>query len=114
MALSELEKKRVERLFSAYCESKIPHHVSDRFRVTFEIRGDEIKLLESRPDWRDKSRWIQHKIARFRKESETNIWHLYFCDRNGRWRLFEPFPSGKDIEKLLAEVDRDSCGSFWG
>jgi hypothetical protein len=114
MALSELEKKRVERLFSAYCDSKMPHHVSDRFRVTFELKGEEVKLLESRPDWRDNSRWKLHKIARFKKESGTNLWRLYYCDSKGRWRPFEPFPAEMDIEKLLDEVEKDSSGSFWG
>jgi hypothetical protein len=114
MALSELEKKRVERLFSDYCRSKIPHHVSDRFEVIFELRGQEIKLLESRPDWRDGSKWVLQKIARFRKEIETNLWHLYYCDSKGRWCPFEPCLSEKDIEKLLHEVERDSYGRFWG
>jgi hypothetical protein len=114
MALSEFEKQRVERIFSAYCNSKVPHHVSDRFRVEFEIRGQEIKLFESRPDAMDKNRWVSHKVARFKKDSGSNQWHLYYADRNGRWRLFEPFPSETDIEKLLDEVEKDSSGSFWG
>ena len=114
MALSEFEKQRVTRIFSAYCESKVPHHVSDRFRVEFEIRGQEIKLFESRPNELEKSRWVSHKVARFRKNSDTNVWQLYYADRNGQWRLFEPFPEDKDIEKLLDEVEKDSSGSFWG
>jgi hypothetical protein len=114
MALSEFEKERVTRIFSAYCEAKVPHHVSDRFRVEFEIRGQEVKLFESRPFWEDRSKWVSHKIARFRKESGTNLWHLYYAGRNGRWHIFEPFPSETDIEKLLAEVEKDSSGIFWG
>jgi hypothetical protein len=114
MALSEFEKQRVEKMFSAYCESKVPLHVSDRFRVEFEIRGMEIKLFESRPHELDKSRWVSHKIARFIKKGDFNVWQLYYADRNGRWHLFEPFPEDKDIEKLLDEVERDSSGCFWG
>ena len=114
MALSEFETQRVKRIFSGYCETKVPHHVSDQFRVEFEIRGHDIKLFESRPHWQDKSKWIAHKIARFTKEKESNLWRLYYADRNGRWHIFEPFPSETDIEKLLDEVERDSSGIFWG
>lgn len=114
MALSEFENQRVTRLFSSYCESKVPHHVSDQFRVEYVIRGQEIRLLESRPHWLDKSKWVSHKIARFRKENATNLWYLYYADRNGRWHLFEPCPSEADIEKLLSEVEKDPSGIFWG
>ena len=114
MPLSEFEKQRVERVFTAYCGAKAPHHISDRFRVEFEIRGGEVKLFESRPDMLDRGRWVPHKVARFRKNVESNLWQLYYSDRKGRWRLFEPFPEDKDIEKLLDEVEKDSSGSFWG
>jgi len=114
MALSEFEKQRVTRIFSSYCEAKAPHHVSDQFRVEFEVRGQEIKLFESRPYELDRSKWISHKIARFRKDGDSNVWQLFYSDRKGRWRLFEPYPAEKDIEKLLDEVEKDSSGSFWG
>ncbi len=114
MSLSEFEKQRVGKIFSAYCAMKAPHHISDRFRVEFELRGDEVKLFESRPDLLDKSRWNCYKIARFRKNSGENRWYLYYADRNERWCPFNPHPSDTDIEKLLAEVEKDPSGIFWG
>jgi Protein of unknown function (DUF3024) len=114
LALSEFEKQRVIKVFSAYCETKVPHHISDQFRVEFELRGNEVKLFEFRPYRLDKSKWISHKVARLKKEIDTNTWYLYYADRNERWHLFEPYPSDKDIEKLLAEVEKDSTGIFWG
>lgn len=114
LALSEFEKQRVMKIFSAYCELKVPHHISDQFRVEFEFRGNEVKLFEYRPYPHDKSKWISHKVARLKKEINTNSWDLYYADRNERWHLFEPYPSDKDMEKLLAEVEKDSTGIFWG
>ncbi|HEX9022409.1 MAG TPA: DUF3024 domain-containing protein [Geobacteraceae bacterium] len=114
MSLSEFEKQRVERIFSAYCAMKAPHHISDRFRVEFELRGDEVKLFEARPDLMAQSRWNSYKVARFRKNGEENRWYLFYADRNERWRPFEPHSSDTDIEKLLAEVEKDPAGIFWG
>jgi len=114
MPLSEFEKQRVIKVFSAYCETKVPHHISDQFRIEFELRGCEIKLFESRPDWRDKNQWVSQKVARFKKNIGTNSWQLYYADKNDRWHVFEPYPTDKDIEKLLAEVETDSTGIFWG
>jgi hypothetical protein len=114
LAISEFEKQRVIKIFSAYCETKVPHHISDQFRVEFELKGNEVKLFEYRPDQLEKSKWVCHKVARLRKENSANSWCLYYADRNERWHLFEPYPSDKDIEKLLAEVEKDPTGIFWG
>ncbi len=114
MGLSEFERKRVEKIFAAYCEKRVPHHVQDRFRLEFEIRGDEVKLFEARPHWEENNAWVSSKVARFRKDPQSNCWQLYFADRNGRWHLFEPCPASSDIEKLLDEVEKNSTGAFWG
>ena len=114
MALSEFEKKRIDKLFAAYCEKKVPHHVQDRFMVAFEVRGDEVKLFASKPQWQGQREWTAIKVARFKKDAATNCWQLYGADRNGRWQLFEPYPISMDIEKLLAAVERDVTGIFWG
>lgn len=42
MALSEFEKKRVEKLLTAYCENKIPPDLRDQIRIEFRIRGNEV------------------------------------------------------------------------
>ena len=114
MSLSEFEKQRVIKIFSAYCAMKAPHHISDQFRVEFELRGDEVKLYESRPYRLDKSQWISNKIARFKKDAATNCWFLYYVGKNGQWRLLEQHPPDKDIEKMLAFVENDTAGIFWG
>jgi len=114
MALSEFEKEKIEKIFTAYCEKKVPLHIRDQFRVEFEIRGNEVKLFEFRPYWKDTNEWIPQKVARFKKDPGSNSWTLYWTDRNGRWHVFEPYPSSRDITKLLAEVDNDKTGIFWG
>lgn len=114
MALSEFEKKRIEKIFTDYCENKVPPHVRDKLRVEFQIRGDEVKLFESRPPWRGEGDWISSKIARFKKDPKTETWLLYWADRNGKWLNYPPLPYHRDIEKLLAEVEKNENGAFWG
>lgn len=54
------------------------------------------------------------KVARFKKDDKTETWQLNWADRNSKWRKYPPLPSHRDIEKLLAEVDKNECGAFWG
>jgi len=32
----------------------------------------------------------------------------------GKWREYPPLPYHRDIEKLLAEVEKNENGAFWG
>lgn len=63
MALSELEKIRIEKLFTDYCEQKIPLHIRDQIRIEFQIRGDEVSLFECRAPWRGEDEWTSMKVA---------------------------------------------------
>jgi hypothetical protein len=56
MALSEFEKKRIEKICTIYCEGKIPPEIRDQLKIQFQIRGDEVILFETRPAWNDPSR----------------------------------------------------------
>lgn len=114
MALSEFEKKRVEKLLTAYCENKIPLHLRNQIRIEFTIRGNEVSLFERQPQLQGSSEWISMKVARFKKDPKTETWQLYWADRNSKWRLFPPLPYHRDIEKLLQEVEKNESGAFWG
>jgi hypothetical protein len=112
MPLSEFEHKRIEALFHKYCEAKVPAHVQDRLRITFKIDDVNVTLFECRPRFDNPAKWIELAVAKFRKND--NIWLLYCADRNSKWHLYEPYPKDLDIENLLAEVNRDQTGIFWG
>ncbi len=114
MALSEFEKERIERLFAAYAEKKIPLQFRDEIRIEHRFRGNEVILYESRPHYQDRSKWFSSPVARFKKDPASNLWDLYCADRNSKWHLYQPRMQNKDIEKLLAEVDKDPTGIFWG
>ena len=114
MALSEFEKKRIEKLLTAYCAGKVPPDLRNRIRIEFLIRGNEVKLFESRPHLQGGGEWIAMKVARFKKDPATQTWQLFWADRNGKWRSYPPLPYHRDLEKLLKEVDRNDSGAFWG
>jgi len=114
MALTAFEKRRINNIFSKYCDEKIAPDLKAQLQIEYAIWGNEVKLFECRPYFLDKSEWTRTKIARFKKDLETNFWELYYADRNGKWHLCEPDAYNKDIEKLLNEVDQDTTGIFWG
>jgi|LGOV01.1.fsa_nt_gb hypothetical protein len=114
MALSEFEIKRVDKLLTAYCEGKVPAHLRDQIRIEYRIRGNEVSLFESRPHLQGSGEWFSMKVARFKKDTQTGTWLLFWADRNSKWQPYPPLPFHRDIEKLLQEVEKNETGAFWG
>ena len=114
MPLSELEIRRIEKIFNEYCHKKIPSHLHSQIRIEYRVRGYEVTLFESRPVWDDRTRWISGKVARFKKNPESETWSLYWADRNGRWCHYQKLAFHRDLEKLLGEVEKNENGAFWG
>lgn len=114
MALPELTKKKVETVLTDYCNKSIPPHVKDKVRLTFEFRGKSTTLFEDRPVWNDPSRWTHVPVAQFRFDLKTLQWRLYCCDRNSKWHAYLGTSTTRSFESLLAEVDLDLTGIFWG
>lgn len=54
------------------------------------------------------------KVAQIRYDREARLWSLHWRDRNGRWHPYDDVDPMSDVEAILAEVDRDPTGIFWG
>ena len=79
-------------------------------------RGNTITLVEERPPWSDQTAadWTSSPIAQFRFQPTSQLWALYWPDRNTRWHLFAETPPTADIAQLAHALDLDTNGTFWG
>ncbi|HXZ75805.1 MAG TPA: DUF3024 domain-containing protein [Streptosporangiaceae bacterium] len=75
-----------------------------------------LTIVECRPPWREDvgSDWTRFPIARLRYTAAAQTWSLYWRDRNLRFPIYDlAAPAGR-VADLLAEIDRDPTGIFWG
>lgn len=115
MALSEIQRKKVERTLSVFCDQRIPPHVRDKVKLSFEFRGDTATLFEDRPVWNDPSaEWTHMKVAQFRFDEKKLKWKLFCSDRNGKWHEYQNFAASSDFDNMISEVNEDPTGIFWG
>ena len=114
MPLSQLEKKRVEKILGEYCRNKIPLHVQNQIKLLYTIRGNDVTLIESRPGWKNKELWTKRPIARIRYEDTTLKWHLYWPRANGKWEKYPAFPPTNNLTKIVNEIEKDPHATFWG
>ncbi len=99
-----------------FCESRVPKE-HDELRLECSPRGSSITIFERRPPWNPElmgTEWTRMKLAQLRYDPSSGRWSLYCCDRNGRWWPYDDIAPSASIDPLLAEIDADPTGIFWG
>lgn len=116
MAIPELVMKGAVRQVDAFCESRVPARARSQVRLEHAIRGNAVTIVERRAPWRPDSgpEWTSLKIAQLRYEPVASTWSLYWRDRNERWHIYSDTAPSRDVAPLLAEIDDDPSGIFWG
>ena len=114
--LPELTRRRAEQVLAQLCDKRVPPHARAMVRLAVAFRGNTITLTEERAPWRDDpgAEWTSSHVAQFRFQPASQLWALYWCDRDTRWHRFEETPPTADIAQLAHAVDLDTTGIFWG
>jgi hypothetical protein len=114
VAFSELDLKRVERTVGDLCRRRSPAEHRHEVRVEYRISRHDVLIYETRPAFRGPSRWTEHGIAKLRFARTTGEWRLLWQRASLKWQSYEPLPTSRDVLELVAEVDRDPYGCFFG
>jgi len=110
-----LVKTLIEKKVGEYCKTKVPAHVLNELKISYNIRGNSVTIFKNRAPWRpDMQEWTSMAVAQMRYDNKTGEWTLYCADRNDKWHKYLDFNPTKNIDKLLAEIDKDPTGIFWG
>ncbi len=111
---TELEQKRIVKSLASLLKERTTPHVASGGTVDFRVKGHEVLVFTKRPYYRDPTIEIELELAKFRFVRTTGLWNLFWHRANGRWQSYKPLSSGKQIEVLAEEVNRDPHGCFWG
>lgn len=104
----------VERLMSRYCAGVCPPSFERQVRLGYRIEGRHVLLHEIKPIFGIPGTSRAVDTARFSYRAADGTWRLaYSRDEPARWR---PYPGlgARVFARLLAEVDTDPLGLFWG
>jgi hypothetical protein len=98
---------------AAYCAQRSS---SDDYRIEHSIRGASITIVERRPPWNPafRSEWSSTKVAQLRYDEGSRRWTVYSAGSDERWHRYDFARPGSDVAPLLAAIDDDITGIFWG
>ena len=113
--LPELDVARVQRWLTDR-NDKIPPDARDKIRIEADIDARSITIVECRPPWRNDigPAWTRFPIVRLRYATAHREWSLYWRDRHLHFHYYDQTVPTQRIDELLAEIDRDPTGIFWG
>ncbi len=114
MPLSEVQRAHVTKRLTSYCEARVPATVRDKLRLGFRVQRNEVVLFEERPAADAPHDWRETPVAKFKYVSARRTWQLYCQHRDLRWHAYRRRGSARDFDTLLAEVEADPTGIFWG
>lgn len=111
-SLPELDVARVKR----YCDQRVPEHARHQIYIDCEVARQHVTIVERRVPWREDlgPEWTRFPIARLHYTKATRSWSLYWRDRNLRFHVYDLLDPSPRVDDLLAEIDRDPTGIFWG
>jgi hypothetical protein len=107
MALPQEALELVER----FCAQRAAGIAPEPPRLEYEVRGSSVTIVERRPPWDGRGDWSATSIAQLRHDAGT--WTLFWPRHTGRWECYDTAPASH-IAVLLAEIDADPDGVFWG
>ena len=115
MPLPAAAEGQVEKKLDAFIAKRMKPQFADKIRLSYTFRGNSVTIWENRAPWTSSMTiWTTSAVAQLRYNPKAQTWMLYCRDRNGRWHKDENLAPVKNIDPILAELDSDPTGIYWG
>ena len=88
--------------------------IRDKVDIRANIKRQDVTVFSVRPAYSDPRRKTEYPLAEARWVGTRKVWKLYWMRADEKWHSYKPFPESPSIARLLAEVDRDPHGCFFG
>jgi hypothetical protein len=115
MALSELERKRCERIVGAFIETRRPPaHLRQQLDLGYRVADQSVEIFEVRPRWRQPEVTLEHAVAKATYVKAKAVWRVFWQRRDLKWHRYDPAPEVASLEAFVQLVNDDPHGCFWG
>ncbi|MBW2596074.1 MAG: DUF3024 domain-containing protein [Deltaproteobacteria bacterium] len=114
MAFSEIELYKINTCVGVLCNKRAPESIRDQLRYQYTIEKHDVIIYEIRPRWNKPDENTRMPCAKLTFVRTQNAWKLYWHRANDKWYPYDPLKPSRDLVDLLAEIDEDPHGCFFG
>ena len=114
MAFTEIEIHKINKFVGALCKKRVPESIRDKLRYEYKIEKQDVILFEIRPRWNKPDEQIELPCAKLKFVRSQNVWKLFWQRANMKWHAYGPLKSSRNLTELIAEIDTDPYGCFFG
>jgi hypothetical protein len=114
MAFTEIELARIDRTVGALCKRRTRPDKKALLSFEYKITGHDVTMVEVRPHWDGRPGHTEGGVAKLKFSRSTGKWRLLWRRADLKWHGYEPKSSSGDLAELVAEVDKDPYGCFFG
>ena len=114
MGFNEIDLRRIEKVVGGFCTERIPDHLRTQVKVFYEVRGHEVKIIESRPTLTGGHLWAESPIAKLKYDPTKMEWELFWSRASGKWVKYHDLKPARDLKSLISEIEADPSGVFYG
>jgi hypothetical protein len=115
MALSELERKRVEREVAQFIDRRRPPpDVRPKLDLGFRVSGQSVEIFEIRPRWNNKSQKVEQSVAKATFVKSTRKWKVFWKRADLNWHSYPPMPQVRSRGPFLERGEEDAHACFFG
>lgn len=99
-----------------WAEARIRPDLRDQIRIEVDEGPHSLTLYECRPPWREDfgPEWSRVGFARLTFTRVGDDWFLECTDGRGGFRPYAYADPTSNVSELLAAIDDDAVGIFWG
>lgn len=115
MALSEIERKRYERVMGEFLDKRRPPaHVRPELDIGFRITGQSVEIFEVRPRRDRRHEKIEIPVAKATYVKKKDVWRVFWMRRDLKWHRYDPAPEVSSLEAFGNLVHEDKFACFFG
>ena len=114
VAFTEIEIHKIRKLVGTLCQKRSPEHIRDKLRCEYRIQNQEVIIFEVRPRWNNPSEETWAPFAKLKFIRSKNHWRLFWQRADMKWHKYGPLDSSRSLAELVAEIDADTHGCFFG
>jgi hypothetical protein len=116
VTFTELETARVRKAVGAFVEQRRPPpQLRQKVDLAFRISGQSVEIFEVRQSFGGApGEKVELPVAKATFVRPARRWRVFWLRQDMKWHGYKPVPDVPTIEEIIALVDEDRNGCFFG